>query len=156
MKKLTPFLLALTLWCVSCGKTPTNEWSRFYAYTMDDVVGHYEANPDESLYEELPTQGVAVYDNVVIDIVSLSETLVSLHIVIPDKINKTYSGTLDTTDEHRTDIILHGFNEDFMATVYTNSQNQVRLHGRVKQYYYDANGVLVNSNNYGFDVIKSE
>ncbi len=155
MKKTLLLLIGIVLILASCEKPPVNEWERFYGFTQADIVGHYEANPDESLYEELPTEGVVVYNNASMDITALSETLISLHIVIPEHINRTYSGTIDMTDENRTELIFHGFNEDIMMTVYKNSKGQVRFHGRVKHYYYDAEGTLVNSNIYGFDVIKA-
>ena len=156
MKKTFLLLIGIALFFASCEKTPIKEWGRGYGYTQADIIGHYEANPDESLYEELPTEGVAVYNNASMDISALSETLISLHIVIPEKINKTFSGAIDMTDDNRSDLILHGFNEDIMMTVYKNAKGQVRFHGRVKHYFYDAQGDLVNSNNYGFDVIKED
>jgi hypothetical protein len=154
MKKTYLFLVAISLLFASCEKTPVNEWSRFYGYTQADIVGHYEANPDESLYENLPTEGVEVYDNTTIDIVALSENSISLRIVIPGVINKSFSGSINAT-ELESDLIFQNFNEDIMMTVYKNSKGQVRFHGRVKHYYYNADHELINSNNYGFDVIKA-
>lgn len=151
---IATFLAAFSLVFVSCEKTPVNEWSRFYGFTQADIIGHYDANPDESLYQDLPTEGVAVYDNVTIDIVAVSENSISLRIVIPDVINRNFSGAI-FTDEQNSDLTLHGFNEDIMMTVYKNNKGQIRFHGRVKHYYYNANNELVNSNNYGFDVIKT-
>lgn len=155
MKKASLLLIALSLLCATCNKTPQNEWNRFYGFTQSDIVGHYEANPDESLYEELPTTGITIYDIVNIDITASGNTAVSLHIVIPGTINKTFSGAIDMNDEHRSDLVLHNNNnEDIMMTVYKNDAGQVRFHGRVKHYYYNANHELVNSANWGFDVIK--
>ena len=154
MKKAFLILIAIGLLCTSCEKTPVSEWSRYYGYTKDNIVGHYDANPDESLYEALPTEGVTVYDNATVDITALSDDLISLRIVIPDVINKVFSGAINA-EESSSDLVLHNYNEDVMATIYKNSKGQVRLHGRVKHYYYNANNVLVNSNNYGFDVIKT-
>ena len=147
MKKTSLLLIAISLLFASCGKDPEKEWGRFYGFTQADVVGHYEANPDESLYEELPTSGIAVYDNAVIDITAASATSISLRIVIPEHINKVFSGVL-TTGEHTSDIILYNDTEDISMSVYKNSQNQVRFHGRVKS----TNGTQV----WGFDVIKQE
>lgn len=157
--KITKTLLAIAIGLlfvsISCKKSPTeSEWSRFYGYTKNDIVGHYEANPDESLYQDLPTEGVAVYDNATIDIVELSENSISLRIVIPGVLNKNFSGAI-YTNEQISDLTLQNFNEDIMMTVYKNSKGQVRFHGRVKHYYYNADHELVNSNNYGFDVIKT-
>lgn len=156
MKKnlIVALLSIIALVFVSCEKTPVNEWSRFYGYTQADIVGHYEANPDESLYQDLPTEGVEVYNNATIDIAAASGKSISLHIVIPEVINKRFSGPVNTT-EQESDLTLNNFNEDILMTVYKNAKGQVRFHGRVKHYYYNADHELVNSINYGFDVIKT-
>lgn len=148
-------LIGILFLAVSCNKTPTeSEWSRFYGFSSSDIIGHYEANPDESLYQDLPTEGVEVYDNATIDIVALSGSSISLRIVIPGVINKNFSGPVYSDDDN-SDLVLNNNNEDIMMTVYKNNKGQVRFHGRVKHYYYNANHELVNSNNYGFDVIKT-
>lgn len=163
MKKTTLFLIAISLLFSSCGKDPKNEWERFYGFTQADIIGHFEANPDESLYQELPTEGAVVYDNAVIDIISTGNNIISVHIVIPGNLNKTFSGPLDMSDENRSDIallnVINSLNkEDLMMTVYKNEKGQVRFHGRVKRYYYEINSagstVLKRSDNWGFDVIK--
>lgn len=157
MRRSCFLLLICTVFlCASCEKTEDNEWNRFYGFTQTDIVGHYEANPDESLYEELPTAGIEVYRDVSIDLTAQSETLLTLHIVIPGTINKTFTGTIDMNDEHRSDLVLNNFNEDIMMTVYKNEEGQVRFHGRVKHYYYNAEGELSSSRNWGFDVLKQE
>lgn len=162
MKKTSLLFIALCLLFASCGKDPQPEWGRFYGFTQADVVGHFEANPNESLYQELPTEGVAVYDNATMDIEAVGTTALSLHIVIPGIINKTFSGPIDMTDENRSDItmtnVINPLNkEDIMMTVYKNDKGQVRFHGRVKRYYYENNDgvtILKHSDNWGFDVIK--
>lgn len=163
MKKASLFLIAISLLFASCGKDPEPEWGRFYGFTQTDVVGHYEANPDESLYEPLPTEGVAVYNNATLDVSAIGATAVSIHIVIPGKVNKTFSGPLNMSDENRSDIALTNIintanKEDIMMTVYKNDKNQVRFHGRVKRYYYSTEpgheNELVKSDDWGFDVIK--
>ena len=164
MKKISLFLIALSLLFASCGKDPEKEWGRFYGFNQADVVGHYEANPDESLYEALPTEGVAVYDNATLDVSAVGTTAISIHIVIPGKVNKTFSGPLDLSDETRTDIALlnvinNTTKEDILLTVYKNKEGQVRFHGRVKQYHYrydtdTGQYYLHHSENWGFEVIK--
>ncbi len=152
-KTLLAIIFGLLLVSTSCNKTPVqSEWSRFYGFTTTDIVGHYEANPDESIYQDLPTEGVEVYDNASIDIVALSENAISLRIVIPEVLNKNFTGTINANDDS-SDIVLSNFNEDIRMTVYKNNKGRVRFHGRVKHYYYNAEHELVNSNNYGFDVI---
>ena len=154
MKKTILFLIALGLLCASCEKTPVNEWNRFYGFTKDDIAGHYEANPDESLYEELPTEGVTVYNTATIDITSLQDNRVSLRIVIPHVINKVFSGVVNG-DDSTSDLILNGFGENIMATVYKNSKGQIRMHGRVKgdRHQRDEDPVIEI---YGFDVLKAD
>lgn len=163
MKKTFLFLVASLLLCVSCEKTPINQWKNLYDFTRADIIGHYEANPDESLYEPLPTEGVAVYNNATLDVSAIGATAVSIHIVIPGKVNKTFSGPLNMSDENRSDIALTNIintanKEDIMMTVYKNDKNQVRFHGRVKRYYYNTEpgheNELVKSDDWGFDVIK--
>lgn len=166
MKRIALCLIALCFLNASCDKDNENEWGRFYGFTQADVVGHYEANPDESLYEELPTAGIAVYNNASIDVEAVGNVSVSMHIVIPSKINKTFSGPLDMSDDNRSDIVITDVinstnKEDIMLTVYKNNDGQVRFHGRVKHYYYRWNSetqqlVLERSDNWGFDVIKEE
>lgn len=155
MKRLTAILATLLCFvlCTSCEEETVNEWQRFYGFTKDDIIGHYEANPDESLYEELPTEGVVVYDNAVIDVINQSDDLVSIRVTIPSVLNKVFFGTIYYSESNSNLVFTNG-NEDLRMTVYKNSLNQVRFHGRVKRYYYDADQVLVDSDNYGFDVIK--
>ena len=163
MRKAPLLIIAITLLLASCGK-PEEEWSRFYGFTQADVVGHYEANPDQSLYDELPTSGIAVYNNASMDVAAVGEHSLSIHFVIPGKVNKTFSGPIDMHDEDRSDIVLTTVinttnKEDIWMTVYKNDQGQVRFHGRVKRYYYRYDSdteeyYLYRSDNWGFDVIK--
>ena len=162
MKKATLLLISLCFLFASCGNDPEDEWGRYYGYTQAAIVGHYEAFPDESLYVELPA-GMVVYDNAVIDIDALGDNSITLHIVIPDVIDKYFSGPLETLDD-RSDITLTTMinptnKEDIMMTVYTNDKGQVRFHGRVKRYYYVVDDqtnqlILDKSDNWGFDVYK--
>lgn len=166
MKKAALILMAVGLLFASCGKDPENEWGRFYGFTQDAVIGHYEANPDESVYETLPTQGITVYNNASLDVSAVGTTAVTIHIVIPGTINKTFSGPLDQSDENRSDIsltnVINSTNkEDIMLTVYRNDEGRVRFHGRVKRYYYRIDATtqqltLIRSDNWGFDVLKEE
>lgn len=153
MKRITILLALCVIVFTSCKKDPV--WNRFFGYTKDDIVGHYEANPDESLYEDLPTEGVKVYNNAVLDITSLSDNLISIKLNIPDVIhNKVFSGPVYSASDNSDIILKNNNDEDIQMTVYKNGKGQVRLHGRLKRYHYDASNVLVSSENYGFDVIK--
>lgn len=153
MKKTSLFLIAICFLLTACDKDSKNEWGRFYGFTADDINGHYNANPDESLYEELPSATIAFYNNTSIDI-SASGSAVTMHIVIPGVINKSFSGSIDLSDPSHSDLILHNDNnEDVMLSVYKNSKRTARLHGRVKHYYYSN---TVPDKNWGFDVIKAD
>lgn len=158
MKRITA-ILATTLCLVflaSCEKDPVKEWSRFFGFTKDDIVGHYNPNPDESLYHEQPTEGVKVYSDAVIDVIALQDDYVSIRINIPSvPLNKVFSG-VPYFNESNSDIVLSNGNDDLRMTVYKNGKGQVRFHGRQKRYIYGPNYEVVDSKNYGFDVIKEE
>ena len=162
MKRTFLYFIVIGLLCCSCNKDK-NEWGRFYGFTQADVAGHYEANPDESLYEPLPTEGIAVYSDASMDVTAVGNSSIYVHVIIPGKVNKTFSGPLDMTDENRSDILLTNVinttnKEDIMMTVYKNAEGKVKFHGRVKRYYYEYSStgslVLKRSDNWGFDVIK--
>lgn len=158
MKKLSILFLlmiGLGLGFTSCEKDDQDEWERYYGFTKEAVLGQYEANPDDSYYPELPTEGVTVYRQVSITISGLSGDLISLRISIPNVINKVFSGVISPS-ETASDLILtnHSAHEDIMMTVYKNAQNQIRMHGRARHYYTDQEGNITNSDIYGFDVLK--
>ena len=164
MKKNSLLIIAIALILASCGQKE-NEWGRFYGFTQDDIVGHYEANPDQSLYEPLPNEVETIYDNASIDVTAAGSSSISLHIVIPDVINKSFTGPINTASGNQSNItmanIINNYNkEDIMLTVYKNAKGQVRFHGRVKHYRYSSQpgheNELVQSENWGFDVIKEE
>lgn len=155
MKKITLLLVALCLLLTACEKDPKYDWSRFYGFTAADVNGHYEATPIESLYQEQPTEGIVVYNNVKIDITA-SDDIVLMHIVIPDVLNRSFSGHIDLNDPYRSDLILYNGNnnEDALFSIYKSTTNGVRFSGRVKHYYYNSGGQVVKNDYYGFDVTK--
>lgn len=146
-------MLGLLIANGACNKTK-DEWNRFSGYQKEDIIGHYTANPDESVYVELPTEGVIIYRDVTINISPLSNNNVSLKISIPNVLNKIFTGgvALDVNDS---EIRLYnqGTNEDILMTVYRNEMNQIRLSGRERKCYY-AGDSLVDCKNYSFDVIK--
>lgn len=143
----------LFLGFTSCEKDKTNEWQRFWGYTKADIIGHYDANPDESIYEELPTAGVVVYPDASIDMIELSDDLVSVRLSIPKILNINFSGPVYSASDN-SDFVLKNGNDDIRMTVYKNSKGDVRFHGVQKRYHYNADQQLESSDNYGFDVIK--
>lgn len=154
---LSSVFFGILLLCVSCEKQPTNPWSRFYGFTKADIVGHYEANPDQSVYEALPTAGVVVYDNASVDIIDVSDNTISFRLTIPDKLAEVFVGEV-TSDENTSEMNLYNNRKDVLFNVYKNAEGQVRLHGRYRYCYYEyvqGQQVLVDADNYGFDVIKT-
>ncbi|MBO6026614.1 MAG: hypothetical protein J6P73_05135 [Bacteroidales bacterium] len=154
MKKASLFLIVISLLCASCVKDPVDEWKRFWGFTSSDIAGHYDANPDESLYEELPTEGIVVYSNASMDVTALSGSSVSIQVRIPDVITKTFSGPVYSA-ESNSDIVIDNNGFDLRMTVYKNDEGNVKFHGRVQQYYINSDGERVNLHTYGFDVIRS-
>lgn len=156
MKKLPIFIaLLLSTWFFcSCGKNEDNTWQRFFSYSKEDIVGHYESNPDTTVYGELPTEGVTIYPNTTIDIISLDGNLVRLHIVIPNTINKYFTGST-AIENSDSELSFHNNDEDVLMTVYKNEQGQVRLHGRERRCRYDAHDEIIDCVLHGFDVIKT-
>ena len=154
-KHLIIIALLVNALCFSaCQKTEEETWKRFYGYTQADIVGHYEANPDSTYYSGLPTEGVVVYPNATIDITSIDSNLVQLRIIIPDVINKTFTGAA-VMNENDSDLAFHNNNEDILMTVYKNVKNQVRLHGRESRVIYNADGEITDRIPHYFDVIKT-
>lgn len=143
----------------SCEKSQDNEWERFYGYTKADIIGQYEANPDDECYPDLPTDGIEIYRDVTIEITEIGENqnLVRFHIVIPDVINKYYTGVANPS-ENDSELAFNNsaYHEDVLMTVYKNKKNQVRLQGRERRCTYNSEGEVVDCNVHGFDVIKAE
>lgn len=159
MKRLSTLIvlsLGIVFLAASCGPEK-EEWERFYGYTKADVLGHYDANPDESLYEELPTIGVQVYPNATIDITEYGENLVNVRIVIPEVFYKNFRGQVAINEDDSEIAIGDTDGSDILITVYRNAQNQVRMHGRARQRKIWTQPVVsYDYIIYGFDVIKAE
>lgn len=153
MRKTHLLLIALCLLLTACKKDNVSEWSRFYGFTADDIKGHYNANPNESLYEDQSSSIIVFYRNTSIDI-SASGSTVTMRIVIPNILNRGFTGSIDLNDNYRSDLILYNsnYNEDVMLSVYKDKDRTARLHGRVKHHYSDNQP----DKNWGFDVIKAD
>lgn len=148
--------LGLSILSTSCKQQEDNPWSRFYDFTSSDVIGTYSANPNESVYEESPTPGVVVYDNASVTITELDDGLVMVRVIIPDQINKVFTGAIDQNSSNGVLLLRQGSYEEFNATVYKNKQGQIRLQGHESRTYYNAEGEVSDKKIYGFDVIKTE
>lgn len=159
MKRLSIVLLLLisvAFIATSC-REPKDEWVRFYGYTKEDVIGHYEANPDSTLYEELPTEGVQVYPDAEIDITEYNDYMVNVRIKIPNKLYKNFRGVV-AINEDDSEIAIGDESDgsDILMTVYRNTKNGVRLHGRERQHKLWTNPISYDYIIYGFDVIKTD
>lgn len=149
-------LVGLLFLSVSCEHPEDNPWSRFYDFSSSDVIGTYSANPDESVYEESPTPGVVVYDNASVTITELGDGLVMVRVIIPDQINKVFTGAIEQNSSNGVLLLNQGSYEEFSATVYKGNQGQIRLQGHESRTYYNAEGEISDKKIYGFDVIKTE
>ncbi|MBQ5957728.1 MAG: hypothetical protein IJL44_00900 [Bacteroidales bacterium] len=149
-------LVGLLFLSVSCEHPEDNPWSRFYDFSSSDVIGTYSANPDESVYEESPTPGVVVYDNASVTITELGDGLVMVRVIIPDQINKVFTGAIEQNSSNGILLLNQGSYEEFSATVYKGNQGQIRLQGHESRTYYNAEGEISDKKIYGFDVIKTE
>ena len=158
MKKISLLisLVGLLFLSVSCEHPEDNPWSRFYDFSISDVIGTYSANPDESVYEESPTPGVVVYDNASVTITELGDDLVMVRVIIPDQINKVFTGSVEQNSGNGVLLLNQGSYEEFSATVYKGNQGQIRLQGHESRTYYNAEGEISDKKIYGFDVIKTE
>lgn len=146
--------LGLLILFSSCEKPKEKTWISFYDFTVADIVGTYSANTDESVYEDSPTPGTTVYQNATVTITELSESNISVRVVIPDQINKAFTGSIETNNSLAIIKLTQGLYETFTANVYKDSQNRIRLNGNESRSIYDANGELVDKKVYGFDVVK--
>lgn len=149
MKKVMMIVAAMVLLMTGC-QPEKDEWSRFYGFTKADIVGNYIANPDESCYEDYPVEDVTTHRNAQVDVIDLGGDLVEVRVAIPNVIHKSYTGVVGT-EGHDTEIIFSDYSDnDLVLDVYKNTQNQVRLHGRVRQVV--TAGILTKVD--VFDVVK--
>ena len=140
----------MVLLMTGCNPEKENEWSRFYGFSKEDVVGHYEANPDESCYEEYPVENMTTHHNAKVDVIDQGGNIAAIRIVIPNVLNKYFSGVKVGDEGHDCEIIAFpGSNEELVIDVYKNDKNQVRLHGNIKQ-FVNTNHTKVDV----FDVVK--
>lgn len=159
MKRISLFLsiiLGIVLVCASCGE-PKDTWERFYGYTQADIIGRYEANPDNSLYEELPTEGVTVYPNAELTITAYGDALVNIQIRIPEVWYRNFRGAVALNEDDSEISIGDTDRSDLLATVYKNAQDQIRIHGRARvPKHWNQEGHPDDYYIYGFDVLKIE
>ena len=149
-------VLSLLVLFNACEKPVEKTWTSFYDFTVADIEGTYTANPDESVYEDSPTSGTNLYDNASLTITALSDNNISVRIIIPDLINRVFTGSIEQNNSLALIKLTQGLYESFTANVYKDSQNRIRLNGNESHSIYNANGELTDKKIYGFDVIKAE
>lgn len=162
MKKsfsLTALLLMLALVFSGCGKKKT-EWNYLYDYSVDDIAGTYHFSNVENAFELIvESNDVRICEDAILTVTKLSETTVRIHLKCPDEnYDQTFEGQpFDFTGDYRVYLKkgddLHPTYE-INASVYTNKQGEIRLHGYGrKSKYHPEDGWYFQ--NWYFDVIKN-
>ena len=144
MKKLRllALLCMLGVFSTSC-KEKQSEWVNFYGYTNQDVVGSYSSSNVVDAFEGL-IEGTYCHicRDAEINITNSGSKLRFEVKSVGTGLNWSSVGNPCLNDH---DFLMQLGMDDFLATVYTNTANQVRLHGYVRK----------NHVNYYFDVIKN-
>ncbi len=163
MKKsfsLTALLLMLAMVFSGCGKKKT-EWSYLYNYSIDDIAGTYHYSNVENAFELInENNDVHSCEDAILTVTKLSETTVRIRLQCPDEnYDQTFEGQpFNATGDYRVylkkgDDSLHPSYE-INASVYTNKQGEIRLHGNGrKSKYHPTDGWYFQ--NWYFDVIKN-
>ena len=168
MKKIA--LLLLVIACFSCEKQETKEWSKFFGYTNDDIVGEYVHSGLSTAFADLPESSSAyLCADAQVKITSTSETGILFRIDCPDhNFAKSFSGC--PSPNSGSFLINMGGAMSGMkryvlsATVRKNGEEKVRLEGSVSEDHfvreyntatqkYDT--IFDHSVKYYFDVIKN-
>ena len=141
--KLLALVCLLALGFASC-KEKEPEWRNFCGYTSQDVMGSYSASDVSTAFEGL-TEGA--FCHICRDAqITISSTGSKLKVEVKSitaGLNWSGAGSPSLNDD---DFLMQiGLEPDFLATVYTNDLQEVRLHGYVRR----------NHVNYYFDVIKN-
>ena len=163
MKKtitLAALLLMIALVFSGCGKKKT-EWNYLYNYSVDDIAGSYQYSSIEDAFELIQeSNDVFVCEDAILTVTKLSETSVRIRLKCPDEnFDHTFEGQpFSATDDYRIylkkgDDPLHPSYE-IHASVYTNKQGEIRLHGygRKTRYHHEDGWYFQN---WYFDVIKN-
>jgi len=146
MKKtltLSIFCLLFAATFVSCKKVE-KEWSKFYGYTVDDIVGQYTFSGASDAFANLveSDEGHLCFDaEVSINSNSASAQTVSLRVACPDhNLVKNFSGKPSPNDSpFLIDMYgrMNNFKQyGFTTEVLTNAQNDIRLKGFVTEDHY--------------------
>ena len=172
--KLAALFVLFALVFTSCGEKK-NEWTNYYGYTNEDIIGEYSYSNDyDSFYGVLESDYSHICTDAEITIKRLSDNYVSFHVNCPEAgYDRTFEGS---PTKNRNDFKISmssGFingtlkSYNVLAYVSKNDQNQIRLHGfasydsfKVVATYPIPNGPAVYDTvcdlayNYYFDMIK--
>ena len=162
-------LLLLVIACFSCEKQETKEWSKFYGYTNNDIVGDYiHSGFSDAFADLIESSSAHLCVDAQVKITSTSETGVLFRIDCPDhNFAKAFSGR-PSPNSGSFLISMGGAMSGLKryvlsATVRKNAEESVRLEGFVSEDHfvreyntatqkYDT--VFDHSVKYYFDVVK--
>lgn len=124
----TMFLLLVFVFS-GCGKKKS-DWTFFYNYSVDDIVGDYHYSNVSNAFEYISESStVHICEDAFVTIEKLSETSVQITLKCPDEgYNQTFMGTPYKNDDDFK-IYLEKPSYEFNAMVYTNEKGEIRLHG---------------------------
>lgn len=154
---------------VSCKKEPKKEWSKFYGYTIKDIVGEYAYSYAPDAFSGLmeSDEGHLCFDAEV-NISATGEQTMLFHMASPSRnFQRNFSGRPSLTS----DAFLITMSSNWInlkkytltSEVLKNDQNNVRLNGFVSEDHYERvyntllskyDTVYDYSVKYYFDVIK--
>ena len=159
MKKNITFatiLLLLALVFSGCEKKKS-EWTIFYNYSVDDIVGDYHYSNVSNAFEYI-VEGSTVHicEDAFVMISKLTETSVQITLKCPDEgYNQTFIGTpFNNNDDFK--IYLEAPLYEFNAIVYTNEKGEIRLHGNGRKIIGSTGGPHSQPlfDNWYYDVVK--
>lgn len=160
MKKnitLATLLLLVAFVFSGCGKKES-EWTYFYNYSVDDIVGDYHYSSVSDAFQYI-VEGSSVHicEDAILTIEKLTETTVQITLKCPDEgFNQTFVGTPFNNNDDFKIYLEASMLYEFNAIVHTNKKGEIRLHGNGRKiigYTGGAHSQPIFENWY-YDVIK--
>ena len=179
MKKISilAFFLLLAVLLVSCKDKTKEEWSHFYGYTNNDIIGEYSFSNINKVFDDLePSSYCHICDDAEISITAASATMVNFNINCPnDNYSRTFTGVPTKNPNDCMIRMSSGYTQtgggklrayNVQASVYRNDALQIRLSGFAAMNTYklvavpNTDPILYDTIqdsgvNYYFDVIKN-
>ncbi len=158
--RFSALLFCLTMAMVSCNKNKT-QWSSFYGYSLDDIVGKYSYSDEPKAFDRITeSEDVHICEDASIEIKKLSETMVSFDIDCPEaEFRQSFVGRPTKNKNDNLIQLSSGYNKgrdgtisayNVLADVYKNDESQIRLHGFAS---FDIYKVVSDANQIGSDTI---